>query len=45
MIVYTYMYTHITMYNKKEAMNLKESKEGFMGKFGRRKWENDIIKS
>jgi hypothetical protein len=28
---------HITTHNEKEAMNLKESKEGYMGGFGGRK--------
>lgn len=33
--MYKYIYENI--YNEKEVMNLKYSKEGYMGEFGRRK--------
>lgn len=32
-----YIYMQVTTINKKKAMNLKESKEGYMGGFGGRK--------
>jgi hypothetical protein len=33
----------ITNNGKKEARNLKKSKEGFIGRLKRREWEDDLI--
>lgn len=44
MSVHICVYTHLTTINKKEAMNLKESKEGHMEGLGEKKRrEHDII--
>lgn len=51
MYIYIHIYTHIfyTSINiylylwKKEAINLKESNEEYMGGFGRRKVGNNVI--
>ena len=40
---YAYMYTHITIINEKEAMNLKEIKLGCMEGFRGRKRERTMM--
>lgn len=43
--MYMHMYTsmHVPTINKNEVMNLKESKEGYVGKFGGRKGNGTMI--
>jgi len=44
--IYIYIYIYVNTYiydnNEKGAMGLKESKEGYMGGFGRRKVKREI---
>lgn len=44
MCIYAYSYTYITTIKGKEALNLRESKTGYMGSVGGKKGkgENDI---
>jgi hypothetical protein len=38
--MHTYTYMYITTINKKkQALNMKESKKWYMGRFGGRKWK------
>lgn len=41
--VYTYTYVFIAIKNQTESMNLKESREGYMGDFGGKKWKGNYV--
>lgn len=38
---YKYMYMHVITINKKEAMNMNESNEGYLGGVKRKKWKEE----
>ena len=42
---HTHTHTYVTTVNDKEGTNLKESKEGYMRGFGRRKGKGEMINS
>lgn len=43
MCVYTHIYRDVTTINETEAINLKEGREGYTGRFGRKKRQGEIL--